>query len=463
MLGEEHEDLGSEFCSGYTDNLGKWNTGFYCPSGDTQALYCCGTPTNKYCCAHREHVNKDDFSSSLPLLLGVVMGIIAAISIVTLMSCCFCSCCILYKKRQPTTNGGPLYQLQCSSTASGVANMYSFSNQNSHASTPIDTAVLVDMEPVGRNMERSYMSRGRHTFSCEPEPAPRPDILEDSGTGSSSRLRAVEPPPPYDSPASYAMREHMAPQQIKRQHPQLPQPPQHPPPLPPVQRDVHRSEQMNGNALVQNSTFIQIQSHGTSVAPTTQRSPSTEVLEPFSCHMVVSDACASPEGSQDTTSTSESPQSVIKQVLGDIPEETFSTTSTPTPPNSTAPVSTSVSNDTKQVAISNQSYSAPSHCSPSQISNIKGYSQTIVRGSPSGPIPPLRALPTVRSVPSGPSPPAHILSQASSAVGQSQQLVPTVVNINQPTVTPSVPQPCVSPNSSSKPLDTNVLYHSTKF
>ncbi|XP_068082062.1 uncharacterized protein [Anabrus simplex] len=162
--------LGSEFCSGYTDGLGKWNTGFYCPSSElSQALYCCGTPTNKYCCARREHVPRDDYSS-LPLLLGVVLGVMAAITIVTLVSCRFCSCCILYKKRQPNANGGPLYRLHCSSTASGVANMYSFSNHNSLVSTPIDTAVLVDVEPAaagGRDAGRG-MARG-HTFSREAE------------------------------------------------------------------------------------------------------------------------------------------------------------------------------------------------------------------------------------------------------------------------------------------------------
>ena len=26
--------LGSEYCSGYEDAVGKWNTGFYCPASD---------------------------------------------------------------------------------------------------------------------------------------------------------------------------------------------------------------------------------------------------------------------------------------------------------------------------------------------------------------------------------------------------------------------------------------------
>lgn len=55
--------------------------------------------------------------------------------------------------------------MQTSSTASGVANMYSFSNQNSLATTPIDTAasqIMVELEPgaVGRT---GTMGRG-NTF-----------------------------------------------------------------------------------------------------------------------------------------------------------------------------------------------------------------------------------------------------------------------------------------------------------
>lgn len=43
--------LSSEFCSGYVDASGVWNTGFYCPqTGSVLAVYCCGTPTYKYCC-----------------------------------------------------------------------------------------------------------------------------------------------------------------------------------------------------------------------------------------------------------------------------------------------------------------------------------------------------------------------------------------------------------------------------
>jgi len=44
--------LGQEYCPGFTDSFGKWNTGFYCPpvSQDSPIVYCCGTQENMYCC-----------------------------------------------------------------------------------------------------------------------------------------------------------------------------------------------------------------------------------------------------------------------------------------------------------------------------------------------------------------------------------------------------------------------------
>ncbi|XP_050737341.1 uncharacterized protein LOC127008904 [Eriocheir sinensis] len=71
----------------------------------------------------------------LPLVLGVVFGVAVAVIVIVVVSCFHCSCCLLYKKRQPT-NGGPLYQMHCPSTASGVANMYSFSGTTTPSETP---------------------------------------------------------------------------------------------------------------------------------------------------------------------------------------------------------------------------------------------------------------------------------------------------------------------------------------
>ena len=49
--------LGSEYCSGYMDALGKWNTGFYCPNSDeSNDVFCCGTEIHKYCCTKKDKV-----------------------------------------------------------------------------------------------------------------------------------------------------------------------------------------------------------------------------------------------------------------------------------------------------------------------------------------------------------------------------------------------------------------------
>ena len=49
--------LGSEYCSGYMDALGKWNTGFYCPNSDESSdVFCCGTEIHKYCCTKKDKV-----------------------------------------------------------------------------------------------------------------------------------------------------------------------------------------------------------------------------------------------------------------------------------------------------------------------------------------------------------------------------------------------------------------------
>ena len=52
--------LGSEYCSGYIDVAGKWNTGFYCPASDDNAnIFCCGTPEDKFCCTKQDQVALD--------------------------------------------------------------------------------------------------------------------------------------------------------------------------------------------------------------------------------------------------------------------------------------------------------------------------------------------------------------------------------------------------------------------
>ncbi|KAK3914462.1 Protein shisa-2-like protein [Frankliniella fusca] len=196
-LNEDHEVLGSEFCSGYSDALGRWNPGFYCPPREdaSDALFCCGGASYKYCCTQRELAAGEELGN-LPLILGAALGATAALAIIILVSCCCCSCCALYKSRSSPkqTNNGPVYRMQTSSTASGVANMYSFSNQNSLATTPIDTAasqIMVELE-AGAGSRTGTMGRG-NTFSASGA----------SGARTLQRNGSHDPPPPYDASKSH--------------------------------------------------------------------------------------------------------------------------------------------------------------------------------------------------------------------------------------------------------------------
>ncbi|XP_055936960.1 protein shisa-9-like [Argiope bruennichi] len=152
LASQDHEVLGSDFCSGYTDIFGKWNTGFDCPRmGNGETVYCCGTVTYKYCCTRRDQHSGSSISQSV--LLGSALGSVLMIILVTLVSCLICRRCVPYRRAHPSLNGGPLYTMHCSSTASGMANMYSFSGQPSSVTTPLDAPhVLVDLD----NPEHAY-------------------------------------------------------------------------------------------------------------------------------------------------------------------------------------------------------------------------------------------------------------------------------------------------------------------
>ncbi|XP_065569689.1 protein shisa-3 homolog [Artemia franciscana] len=103
LLHETHRILAEEFCSGYSDAFGKWNTGFYCPKIETEEVYCCGTEIYKYCCNGRDiksltngWTSEDD---TLMLMLGITFGAAAGIALLTFISCYLCPGCLLYRKR----------------------------------------------------------------------------------------------------------------------------------------------------------------------------------------------------------------------------------------------------------------------------------------------------------------------------------------------------------------------------
>ncbi|XP_042875576.1 serine/arginine repetitive matrix protein 2-like isoform X2 [Penaeus japonicus] len=154
----------------------------------------------------------------LPLILGVVFGVAVAVIVIVVVSCFHCSCCLLYKKRQPT-NGGPLYQMHCSSTASGVANMYSFSGTTTPSETPRSLSRASSrshgtVESAG-SVSSNHFDHRNLLDGEEPRPAvqtfsvdrrvlgPRPVSLNMSDRSSSiSEGGPTDPPPPYSAPHS---------------------------------------------------------------------------------------------------------------------------------------------------------------------------------------------------------------------------------------------------------------------
>ncbi|GBM94582.1 hypothetical protein AVEN_272494-1 [Araneus ventricosus] len=126
---------------------------------------------------------------------GSALGSVLMIILVTLVSCLICRRCVPYRRAHPSLNGGPLYTMHCSSTASGMANMYSFSGQPSSVTTPLDAPhVLVDLD----NPEHAYT------------------IPMNTQRGLARHLTAggvcetpSDPPPPYNEANNMASRENI--------------------------------------------------------------------------------------------------------------------------------------------------------------------------------------------------------------------------------------------------------------
>lgn len=133
----QHKVLSADFCSGYTDVLGHWNTGFECPATDSaDAVFCCGNEHYKYCCTKsEENVTVTEEVINLPLILGVTCGVMAAVIIIIAISCFYCSFCLLYKKRKDQIAAESVYNMNAPSSTSELTNMYS-SYDGSRSSTP---------------------------------------------------------------------------------------------------------------------------------------------------------------------------------------------------------------------------------------------------------------------------------------------------------------------------------------
>lgn len=131
--------LGSEYCSGYIDLVGKWNTGFYCPASDQSVdVFCCGSPSHKYCCTKRDQVLQEEMEG-LTVMIGVVVGASTALLLLTIVTCVCCPWCPLNTsgRKQQQKNRGSMYRLatQPESASSGVTNMYSMTTGGSSGSS----------------------------------------------------------------------------------------------------------------------------------------------------------------------------------------------------------------------------------------------------------------------------------------------------------------------------------------
>lgn len=138
-------------------------------------VFCCGTVVLKYCCTlgkpipgghytkgydvrHSDHEEEEpdldqnpesehpDLISDIPtvpssedvgdfsqrsLLIGIVCGLFAMVVLMTIVSCFYCSCCVLYKKRRgrQLSGGGLLYGIPASSSSTTTCGLLnSFSN-----------------------------------------------------------------------------------------------------------------------------------------------------------------------------------------------------------------------------------------------------------------------------------------------------------------------------------------------
>ena len=95
--------MGSEYCAGYTDILGIWNNGFFCPSyggaGHNVNVFCCGTSYHKYCCTKKDQVLDEMLEgSSVTFIIAIMVAVSSLILVATIISCVCCPQCPNYDK-----------------------------------------------------------------------------------------------------------------------------------------------------------------------------------------------------------------------------------------------------------------------------------------------------------------------------------------------------------------------------
>ncbi|XP_071810496.1 uncharacterized protein [Asterias amurensis] len=208
-----------EFCEGYFDDNNNYHIGFQCTSTEENpdATYCCGSPTNKYCCDDRPG-DLDIGSLNVGTLVGAIVGVVAlvAIGIILCCCCCCCPCCLCSRNRNHV--GRP------------------------HRGRSRSAARLISREGIRATLMRVRRKR------------PAPPVPEGPRSRTSGSPTQQQPPPQSSyPPQSYPPNQQYPPHQQQYplgQYPQYPHqdyPPNYPPNYPPqpyphpVPRSVNQS------------------------------------------------------------------------------------------------------------------------------------------------------------------------------------------------------------------------------
>ncbi|XP_054163517.1 protein shisa-3 homolog [Oppia nitens] len=197
----EHQVFGDDYCTGYVDQYNKWNTGFSCPTkSNEEAVYCCGTPTYKYCCTRRSqsvqtHTSHPTRTQLDPRILLKIIGLTCIVSVfLTILTCYVCK---RYWKRSDSRDN-QVYRVSCNSSASPhVFPLESFQ--------PLNPAFFKSPEQVA-----SALCGDLSVFSgSHPQPTQLRTVLAATRANPSAALcsyqhnpllrhqRSHEPPPPY--------------------------------------------------------------------------------------------------------------------------------------------------------------------------------------------------------------------------------------------------------------------------
>jgi len=196
--------LGSEYCSGYIDVLGKWNTGFYCPTSDESGdVFCCGSPSHKYCCTRRDQVLQQEMEG-LTVAIGITVGAATALLLLAIVCCVCCPWCPLNRRKQEghkvPGHPGPVYRLQGQHESGQSGGTQSCSLSGGLASLPSQGGESPHHhQPPQRTMSHSHTLPHSlsHHHSFRQQMVHQEEQYCTRQYGTLGRAPAKEQPPPY--------------------------------------------------------------------------------------------------------------------------------------------------------------------------------------------------------------------------------------------------------------------------